>query len=61
MLLLGLLSTTLYLALDIRYPYALGVVTGMLNIVPVLGAAICIVLAALVARRSTHGAARWVW
>jgi predicted PurR-regulated permease PerM len=57
MLLLGLLSTTLYLALDIRYPYALGVVTGMLNIVPVLGAAICIVLAALVAALDSWGRA----
>lgn len=47
MLILGLASTVTYLSLHIRYASALGVLTGLLNIVPVLGAAICIVLAAL--------------
>jgi len=42
----GLFSTTVYLALDVRYAYALGVLTGLMNIIPVLGAAICIGLAA---------------
>jgi predicted PurR-regulated permease PerM len=49
MLILGLASTILYLSLDIRYAYGLGVLTGLLNIIPVLGAAVSIVLALLVA------------
>jgi predicted PurR-regulated permease PerM len=49
MLILGLASTILYLSLDIRYAYGLGVLTGLLNIIPVLGAAVSIVIALLVA------------
>jgi predicted PurR-regulated permease PerM len=49
MLILGLASTILYLSLHIRYAYGLGVLTGLLNIIPVLGAAVSIVLALLVA------------
>jgi predicted PurR-regulated permease PerM len=49
MLILGVASTILYLSLHIRYAYGLGVLTGLLNIVPVLGAAVSIVLALLVA------------
>lgn len=49
MLILGLASTILYLSLDIRYAYGLGVLTGLLNIIPVLGAAVSVVLAILVA------------
>jgi predicted PurR-regulated permease PerM len=49
MLILGMASTILYLSLDIRYAYGLGVLTGLLNIIPVLGAAVSIVLAILVA------------
>jgi predicted PurR-regulated permease PerM len=49
MLILGVLSTIVFLALHVRYAYALGVLTGLLNIIPVLGAAICIALALLVA------------
>jgi predicted PurR-regulated permease PerM len=55
MLILGLCSTTVYLWLDIRYPYALGFLTGLLNIVPVLGAAICVGLAMLVAALDSWG------
>ena len=55
MLILGLASTALYLALNIRYAYALGVLTGLLNIIPVLGAAICIGLAMLVAAIDSWG------
>ena len=55
MLILGIASTTVYLALDVRYPYALGVLTGLLNIVPVLGAAVCIGLALLVAALDSWG------
>lgn len=55
MLILGAASTTLYLSLDVRYAYGLGVLTGLLNIVPVLGITISIVLAALVAAIDSWG------
>ena len=55
MLILGVTSTIVYLSLHIRYAYALGVLTGLLNIVPVLGAAICIALALLVAAIDSWG------
>lgn len=55
MLILGLLSTAVYLILHIRYAFALGVLTGLLNIIPVLGAAICIGLALLVAAIDSWG------
>jgi len=49
MLIMGVLSTIVYLSLHIRYAFALGVLTGLLNIIPVLGAAVCVALALLVA------------
>ena len=49
MLILGVLSTIVYLSFHVRYAYALGVITGVLNVIPVLGAAISIVLALAVA------------
>ncbi len=55
MLILGLLSTCVYFFLGIRYAFALGVLTGMLNIIPVLGAAICVALALLVAAIDSWG------
>jgi len=55
MLILGVASTILYLSLDVRYAYGLGVLTGLLNIIPVLGAAISIVLALLVAAIDSWG------
>ena len=55
MLILGVISTIVYLSLHVRYAYALGVLTGLLNIVPVLGAALCIVLALLVAAIDSWG------
>jgi predicted PurR-regulated permease PerM len=55
MLILGLLSTAVYLLLHIRYAFALGVLTGLLNIIPVLGAAICVALALLVAAIDSWG------
>jgi predicted PurR-regulated permease PerM len=55
MLILGVTSTIVYLSLHIRYAYALGVLTGLLNIVPVLGAAVCIALALLVAAIDSWG------
>ena len=55
MLILGLLCTAVYLILHIRYAFALGVLTGLLNIIPVLGAAICVGLALLVAAIDSWG------
>jgi predicted PurR-regulated permease PerM len=55
MLVLGMTSTLVYVFLHVRYPYALGVLTGLLNIVPVLGAAVCIGLALLVAALDSWG------
>lgn len=49
MLILGLCSTTVYALLQVRYAYALGVLTGLLNIIPVLGAAVTILLVLLIA------------
>jgi predicted PurR-regulated permease PerM len=55
MLLLGLASTIVYVSLHVRYAYALGVLTGLLNIIPVLGAAVTIALALLVAAIDSWG------
>ncbi len=55
MLILGLASTVVYLSLHVRYAYALGVLTGLLNIIPVLGAALCIGLALLAAAVDSWG------
>jgi predicted PurR-regulated permease PerM len=57
MLIFGLTSTIVFLALHVRYAYALGVVTGLFNIVPVLGAAITFVLALMVAAVDSWGRA----
>jgi len=55
MLIMGVTSTIVYLSLHVRYAYALGVLTGLLNIIPVLGAAVCIALALLVAAIDSWG------
>lgn len=55
MLILGMASTILYLSLNIRYAYGLGVLTGLFNVIPVLGAAVSIVLALLVAAIDSWG------
>ena len=55
MLILGLTSTVVYMSLHVRYASALGVLTGLLNIIPVLGAAVCIVLALLAAAVDSWG------
>ena len=49
MLILGASSTTVYALLHVRYAYALGVLTGLLNIIPVLGAAVTIALVLIIA------------
>ena len=55
MLILGVTSTVVYVCLHIRYAYALGVLTGLLNFIPVLGAAITIVLVLVVAAVDSWG------
>jgi predicted PurR-regulated permease PerM len=55
MLILGVTSTVVYLFLHVRYAYALGVLTGLLNIIPVVGAAVCVALAILVAAIDSWG------
>jgi predicted PurR-regulated permease PerM len=55
MLILGVTSTIVYVSLHIRYAYALGVLTGLLNIIPIVGAAVCIGLALLVAAIDSWG------
>jgi len=55
MLILGIASTIVYLSLGVRYAYALGALTGLLNIIPVVGAAVCIALALLVAAIDSWG------
>lgn len=55
MLILGLASTAVYALLHVRYAYALGFLTGLLNIIPFVGAAICIGLALLVAAIDSWG------
>lgn len=55
MLILGITSTIVYLSLHVRYAYALGALTGLLNVIPVIGAAVCIALALLVAAVDSWG------
>jgi predicted PurR-regulated permease PerM len=55
MLVLGISSTIVFLALHVRYAYALGVMAGALNIIPVIGAAFTIGLALLVAAIDSWG------
>jgi predicted PurR-regulated permease PerM len=55
MLILGVTSTIVFLCLHIRYAYVLGVITGLFNIVPVLGAVITLVLAVIVAAVDSWG------
>lgn len=55
MLILGLASTITYSLLHVRYSYALGFLTGLLNIIPVVGAAVSVALALLVAAVDSWG------
>lgn len=55
MLILGVASTIVYVSLGVRYAYALGVLTGLLNLIPVLGAAVCVALALLAAAIDSWG------
>ncbi|MGH9598279.1 MAG: AI-2E family transporter [Terracidiphilus sp.] len=55
MLILWAASTIVYVSLHVRYAYALGVLAGLLNLVPVLGSAVSIVLALIVAAIDSWG------
>jgi len=55
MLILGVASTITFLMLKVRYAYALGVLMGALNIIPVLGGVIGITLALLSAAIDSWG------
>lgn len=55
MLILGVSSTVVYAALHVRYAYALGVLTGLLNVIPVLGSAVSIALALVIAAVDSWG------
>jgi predicted PurR-regulated permease PerM len=55
MLILGLSSTIVFVALKVRYAYALGVLMGLLNIIPIAGALVSVVLALLVAAIDSWG------
>lgn len=55
MLILGITSTIVYLSLHVRYAYALGALTGLLNMIPVIGAAVCIALTLIVAALDSWG------
>jgi predicted PurR-regulated permease PerM len=49
MLILGLYSTIVFSLLHIRYAYALGVIMGVFNIIPVIGAMLSMALVILAA------------
>jgi predicted PurR-regulated permease PerM len=55
MLILWLASTIVFLALHVRYAYALGALSGLLNVIPILGAAVSISLALIVAAIDSWG------
>jgi predicted PurR-regulated permease PerM len=55
MLILGVSSTILFVILDVRYAYALGVLMGLFNIIPIAGAVITVTLAILVAAIDSWG------
>lgn len=55
MLILGLTSTIVFLFLHIRYAYALGVLMGLLNIVPIAGALVSMALVVMVAAIDSWG------
>lgn len=55
MLILGVSSTIVFVILDVRYAYALGVLMGVFNIIPIAGAVITVTLAILVAAIDSWG------
>ncbi len=57
MLILGLVSTIAFLVLKVRYAYALGVLMGVFNLIPIVGALISVSLALIVAAIDSWGKA----
>jgi predicted PurR-regulated permease PerM len=57
MVILGICSTIVFLALKIRYAYALGVMMGAFNIVPVAGAMVSMIVVLIVASIDSWGRA----
>jgi len=57
MLILGIVSTITFLALKVRYAYALGVLMGVFNLIPIVGALISVSLALFVAAIDSWGRA----
>jgi predicted PurR-regulated permease PerM len=55
MLILGVSSTIVFIIFDVRYAYALGVLMGIFNIVPIAGAVITVALALAVAAIDSWG------
>ncbi|HEX3435435.1 MAG TPA: AI-2E family transporter [Pseudacidobacterium sp.] len=55
MLILGISSTIVYVALGVRYAYALGVLMGLFNIIPIAGAFITVTLSLMVASIDSWG------
>jgi predicted PurR-regulated permease PerM len=55
MLILGILSTSVFLVLHVRYAYALGVMMGLFNIIPVVGAMVSMAIVILVAAIDSWG------
>jgi predicted PurR-regulated permease PerM len=55
MLILGVLSTVVFALLHVRYAYALGVIMGLFNIVPVAGALVSVSVVVLIAALDSWG------
>ncbi len=55
MLILGVSSTIVYVALHVRYAYALGVLMGLFNIIPIAGAVVTVSLSLMVAAIDSWG------
>ncbi len=55
MLILGACSTIVFVLLHVRYAYALGVIMGLFNLVPVAGALVSVTLVVLVAALDSWG------
>ena len=55
MLILGVCSTIVFALLRVRYAYALGVIMGLFNLVPVAGALVSVSLVVLVAALDSWG------
>ena len=55
MLILGVASTIVFAAMHIRYAYALGVLMGIFNIIPVIGAMISMAMVILAAATESWG------